>query len=250
MLNDYESDALLAQYLDFHYGIESYFGVPNYPAACAAFCLERHGEAPRERALDLGSGPGRTALELAREFAAVDANDLSQRFIDTARQLQQAGRVPFALIEEGDLTRPASASLHDMGLAAVAHRVTFSQGDATQLRPPTTGYDLVFAGNLIDRLAEPASFLKGVHAQVRPGGTLVIASPYTLYTEHTARADWIGGYRDTNGEPVTVQEGVRHHLLTHFEPIGPPADQPFVIRETRRKFQHTIAELSAWRRNA
>jgi len=41
---------------------------------------------------------------------------------------------------------------------------------------------------------------------------------------------------------------MRELLSDHFEEIQPPQDVPFVIRETRRKFQHTIAELSAWRR--
>jgi len=28
--------------------------------------------------------------------------------------------------------------------------------------------------------------------------------------------------------------------------LGEPRDIPFVIRETRRKFQHTIAEMTIW----
>jgi hypothetical protein len=28
--------------------------------------------------------------------------------------------------------------------------------------------------------------------------------------------------------------------------LGEPRDVPFVIRETRRKFQHTVAELTVW----
>jgi hypothetical protein len=28
--------------------------------------------------------------------------------------------------------------------------------------------------------------------------------------------------------------------------LGAPRDVPFVIRETRRKFQHTVAELTVW----
>ena len=40
-----------------------------------------------------------------------------------------------------------------------------------------------------------------------------------------------------------------HELLgRHFHPIGAPRDVEFVIRETRRKFQHTLAQLTAWQR--
>jgi hypothetical protein len=28
--------------------------------------------------------------------------------------------------------------------------------------------------------------------------------------------------------------------------LGEPWDVPFVIRETRRKFQHSVAELTVW----
>jgi hypothetical protein len=30
--------------------------------------------------------------------------------------------------------------------------------------------------------------------------------------------------------------------------VGAPCEVPFVIRETRRKFQHTLSEASLWRR--
>jgi hypothetical protein len=30
--------------------------------------------------------------------------------------------------------------------------------------------------------------------------------------------------------------------------VGEPLQVPFVIRETRRKFQHTVSELTVWRR--
>jgi len=35
-------------------------------------------------------------------------------------------------------------------------------------------------------------------------------------------------------------------LTPHFRLLSEPREVPFVIRETRRKFQHTIAELTAW----
>ena len=41
-------------------------------------------------------------------------------------------------------------------------------------------------------------------------------------------------------------EGLGAALAPHFRMLGEPRDVPFVIRETRRKFQHTVAELSVW----
>jgi len=34
--------------------------------------------------------------------------------------------------------------------------------------------------------------------------------------------------------------------LPYFTLLGTPREVPFVIRETRRKFQHSLAELTAW----
>ena len=65
----YETDSLLADYAEFHYGDE-YFGVPNFPRALVERALEYLGDAPRRRALDLGCASGRATFELARHFDA------------------------------------------------------------------------------------------------------------------------------------------------------------------------------------
>lgn len=246
MTDFYETREQVSQYLSFHYG-EEYFGVPNYPRVCAERCLALAGDAGRLRALDLGCAVGRTTLELARSFREVVGVDLSSRFIEAARELQDQGELIYHLVEEGDIARPTTARLEDLGLAEVASRVTFEVADAAALPDHHTGYDLVFAGNLIDRLHDPGAFLEGIGQCLNPGGYLVISSPYTLLEAFTPRENWIGGfYRE--GKPVTVLEGMKHSLEPRFEPVGEPEDIPFVIRETRRKFQHTIAQLTAWRK--
>lgn len=53
----------------------------------------------------------------------------------------------------------ARLSSHDLGREQ-AERVHFSQGDACNLKPKYEHYDLVLASNLIDRLREPARFLR------------------------------------------------------------------------------------------
>jgi hypothetical protein len=39
-------------------------------------------------------------------------------------------------------------------------------------------------------------------------------------------------------------------LSPHFRRIAGPLAVPFVIRETRRKFQHTLSEVTLWERIA
>jgi len=245
-MNVYETDELLGQYLGFHFG-DSYFGVGNYPARCAGICQELMAGREKRKALDLGCAVGRTTFELGRVFDQVVGVDLSRRFVDAAHSLQQDGEIDYFRRDEGELGMRITVSLEEHGLARAAERVAFATGDACQLAEEHRDYDLIFAGNLIDRLQDPGAFLADIHQRLAEGGTLVISSPYTLMEEFTPRGNWIGGF-ERNGEPRTVLDGMREVLSQHFEEIQPPQDVPFVIRETRRKFQHTIAELSAWRR--
>jgi hypothetical protein len=99
---------------------------------------------------------------------------------------------------------------------------------------------------LIDRLYDPALFLAGIQERILPGGLLVITSPYTWLEEYTPKEKWLGGRRE-HGEPLTTLAGLTRQLEGRFELIH-RQDIPFVIRETARKHQHTVAELSAWRR--
>ena len=43
-------------------------------------------------------------------------------------------------------------------------------------------------------------------------------------------------------------DALRDLLGPHFVMLDAQQNMEFVIRETRRKFQHTVAELTAWQR--
>jgi 5-histidylcysteine sulfoxide synthase/putative 4-mercaptohistidine N1-methyltranferase len=254
----YETDGLVTQYLEFHYGDAATggpqdppagsppFGVPNFPRACVAATLPLVPADRRRRCLDLGCSVGRSALEFARHFAHVDALDFSARFIQSGVRLQEGAEVLYEIPSEGELVTSRSVSLERLGLVEVAPRVLFMQGDACNLKAIYTDYDLVFAGNLIDRLYDPALFLAGIQERVLPGGLLVITSPYTWLEEYTPREKWLGGRRE-HGEPLPTLAGLTRQLAGRFELIH-RQDIPFVIRETARKHQHTVAEMTAWRR--
>jgi hypothetical protein len=80
---------------------------------------------------------------------------------------------------------------------------------------------------------------------MNPGGLLVITSPYSWAEKYTKKEELLGGYRDA-GEPVWTLDGLKETLAPYFRLRGEPRELPFVIRETQRKFQHSIAELTAW----
>jgi len=82
--NAYESDELIAQYLEFHYG-GNRFGVPNFPAACVKAIEETLHTLPKRqkgRALDIGCAVGRSAFELARLKRPGSLRDPHRRRLD------------------------------------------------------------------------------------------------------------------------------------------------------------------------
>ena len=248
----YETDQLVTQYLDFHYydaasgGVPDPLGVPNFPKACVEATMRHVPANRRERCLDVGCSVGRSALEFARFFGHVDAIDFSARFIQAGVRLQHGDEVLYEIPTEGELTVGRAISLDRIGLADVGRRVNFMQGDACNLKDLFTDYDLVFAGNLIDRLYDPALFLDTIAGRLRPDGMLVITSPYTWLEEYTQKAKWVGGRREA-GEPLTTLAGLSRAFAGRFELLH-RQDVPFVIRETARKHQHTLAEMTVWRR--
>ncbi len=155
----------------------------------------------------------------------------------------------YTLTDEGTLVSYKEARLADLGLEQFRGKVDFFQGDACNLKPLFSGYDLIFAANLIDRLYSPRKFLASVHERLNLGGVLLIASPYTWLEQHTRSDEWIGGFKK-NAERYTTLDGLKEILSPHFRLIEAPRDVPFVIRETRRKFQHSISEVTLWERIA
>ena len=256
----YETDQLVTQYLDFHYfdaasgghdaaagsASRTILGVPNFPAACVEATMPHVPMDRRQRCLDIGCSVGRSAFEFARFFAHVDAVDFSARFIQSGVRLQHGDEVLYEIPTEGELTTGRAISLDRLGLTKAGKRVLFMQGDACNLKANYTDYDLVFAGNLIDRLYDPSLFLDDIGARVRPGGLLVITSPYTWLEEYTQKSKWVGGRRE-HGEPLSTLAGLTRSLAGSFSLIH-RQNVPFVIRETARKHQHSIAEMTVWQR--
>ncbi|MBN1854257.1 MAG: 5-histidylcysteine sulfoxide synthase [Pirellulales bacterium] len=242
----YETDMAVSQYCEAHYG-RTYFDVPHFPVQCAEFCFRFMQQSGRSKALDLNCSVGRASFELARQFDHVTGIDFSARFIRIALQLKEKGNVHFELAEEGEIVSYHEARLSDTGLDRVADRVDFFQGDATNLKPQFTGYDLILAANLLDRLSDPRRFLETIHRRLKVGGILVIASPYIWLEEFTKKENWIGGIRKA-GESYTTLDGLRDLLGQHFRILDTPQNIEFVIRETRRKYQHSVAEVTAWER--
>ena len=245
----YETDQMVSKYIEFHYGAEN-LGLPNFPVACIEEVAKRLGDRATGRALDIGCATARSSFELAKMFDHVDAVDLSVRLIEPPANLQQKGRQRYVCVEEGELNQFHEIQLEDFeGYREVKDKIAFMQGDACNLVSKFKDYDLVFAGNVIDRLYDPMKFLRDIKERIRPGGMLVLVSPYTWSEEHTPRDKWLGGFKAATGESFTAVEGIEKALGPEFKMLGQPVDIPFALRETKRKFQYGVSELTTWEKS-
>ncbi len=240
----YESDSLVSQYCDFQYG-ENHFGVKNFAIECARIASQYTSN--KTKALDLGCATGRASFELAKEFDRVEGVDFSVHFVQVGAKLQEEKKISWHSVEEGEIKNFKSTTLESLGYESISDKVSFWQGDACNLKPNLDSYDLVMATNLIDRLYNPRLFLDTIDMRLNKDGILMITSPYTWQESSTNKEFWLGGYVDENGDEVYTIDSLKAVLQEKFDLIH-TQDLEFVIKETRRKFQHTISQVSIWRK--
>jgi putative 4-mercaptohistidine N1-methyltranferase len=247
--NYYDSERGLSEYLLFHYGASealvpagwAQLGALEFPARCVSQCLDAARLPAQARALDLGCAVGRGSFELARTCTEVIGIDFSKKFIDLANRLRKGGSLRFKSLEEGELTRARRAVVPP---EIERQRVKFEVGDATRLRSDLGEFDAVLAANLIDRLEAPLKCLARLPGLLRPGGQLIMASPYTWLASYTPRRNWLGGFA-RGGRPVKTFDTLRRIFAPHFK-LARRLDLAFLLREHARKYQLGISEASVW----
>ncbi len=251
-VNVYETDQMVSKYIEFHYGKPAVanLNVPNFQVACineVAKCLE--GRSTR-RAMDLGCAAGRSSFELAKLFDRVEGVDFSVRLIEAPSNLQKTGRQRYLCKDEGELNSYREVCLDNFdGYQEIKSKIAFLQGDACNLLGKFKDYDLVFAGNLLDRLYDPVKFLETIKSRIVSGGLLALASSYTWQEEYTPREKWLGGFKANTGENFNTLEGINGALAPEFKMLQAPVNIPFVFRETSRKFQYGVSELTVWEKS-
>jgi 5-histidylcysteine sulfoxide synthase/putative 4-mercaptohistidine N1-methyltranferase len=240
----YESDALVSQYCEFQYG-DTHFGVDNFAIECAK--VAKKFTINTRKALDLGCATGRATYELAKTFDEVEGIDFSVRFVQVGTKLKEDGVVTFKSPNEAELFTNRKITIEELGYEEEREKVTFWQGDACNLKPNFNSYDMILATNLIDRLYQPRLFLDTVDERLNDDGILILTSPYTWQESSTKKEFWLGGYKDENGNDVNTIDTLKTILNDKFELLH-VQDLDFVIKETKRKYQHTVSEVSVWKK--
>lgn len=243
--NIYESDRLVREYLLFHYGgadeiLPYEFGPRDalgFARRCVAELLDVRALPPSVRALDIGCAVGRSSFELARHCREVIGIDYSAAFIGAAEKIRTGGTLDYEYTLEGDRTARASACLPEDVETA---RVQFAVGDAMDLPPDLGSFDVVLAANLLCRLPEPRKFLARLPDLVKPGGQLLLTTPFTWLEEFTPREHWVGG-----SDGVASADELQRLLAPSFD-LQFSSELPFLIREHARKFQWSVAWGTRW----
>ncbi len=239
-MNPYESRKLLDEYLLFHYGThEEVLPYETGPHDALGFAvrtvtenIEPHAGG---RALDIGCAVGRSSFELSRFCDEVIGIDYSSAFVEAAETIRGEGLLKYQRLEEAHRSTELSALVPP---ESRPEAIRFETGDAMDLRNDLGSFDVVHAANLLCRLREPAELLKRFPDLVSPGGQLVLTTPCTWLGEFTPPEKW--------PDKPTV-EWLEDHLGDAFRRTK-TRDMPFLIRETARKFQWTVAQASVWER--
>lgn len=250
MESAYETDSALNTYLLFHYGsaedqLPYAFGPHEalfYPVRCVREFVEEIG--PIDRALDLGCSVGRSTFELARYAREVIGIDLSRRFIAASQQIRETGEIQIQRLVEGNLTLTLTRHLP----AEISRsRCRFQVDDATKLGAELGKFNLVLAANLLDRVNSPRALLETCIRATAIPGHLILASPYTWLAEYAPSEAWLGGKQSADGSVITTLQKLESILAPAFELVR-TKDLPFLISETIRKYQWSVAQASLWRR--
>jgi putative 4-mercaptohistidine N1-methyltranferase len=213
----YESDEEVAQSCEFEYG-GGYEAQENFALACAALATKFVNKTAK--ALDIGSATGRKTFELAKIFDTVEGVDFSVRFVGVGSRLKNEGYV--AWHAKGGKRK---ITLKELGYENLAEKVQFWQGDACNLKPNFTGYDMVLAAGLLERLYRPSLFLEEIASRINEEGILIVVS------------------ENKQEEDAATKEMLEKKFeLLHAQEVA------FVTQESAGKIQHARAEASVWRK--
>ncbi|MCH8474197.1 MAG: methyltransferase domain-containing protein [Opitutales bacterium] len=242
---DYESREAVDQYLLFHYGPDEAnlpwsfgpSGALRYPVRVVEELLDPAILRSGGKALDIGCAVGASSFALAHHGLEVTGFDLSVALIEAANAVSRGEVRDISIPRSGHLKETVSLLLP---AKPTSGKVTFLVGDA--MNPPTPAEphnDVILLANLIDRVPDPWKCLQEAIKRLRPGGQLLLASPYTWLESCARPGKWL--VRDGETPLEVLQRIMGQELELVYR-----TDIPFLIRDHERKFQWSVAEGTRW----
>jgi SAM-dependent methyltransferase/uncharacterized protein YbaR (Trm112 family) len=227
---------------------------PGAARRCLVRLEELAGNDAATRVLDLGCGAGRTSFELAARYpgALVLGIDIGLALLRLARGAA-GGHVAYARRRIGLVYDRRGFAVAPEG----AGRVDFWALDALALPFSGGTADLVAALNLLDCVASPQRLLAGMAELLRPGGRLLLATPYDWAAHATPPAAWIGGHSQRAAdagaaEPflrALLREGAHAQSIAGLRLLGEETDWPWQTRLHDRSAVQYASHLLALRKH-
>jgi SAM-dependent methyltransferase len=235
----------LSIYLDAHWGDRAE-PPPDGPGAGFATraIVEKIAERASQRvelAVELGCSTGRIVAELAAGAEQVAGVELSFGAIRRARRLLDGERLEYPRRVVGRHYAVATTAAGDRAVPAARRMLVC--GDA--LDPPLVpgAFDRVVALNLLDSVHSPRQLLSVVDGLCRPGGEVILSSPYAWQSSVMADGERIGGSDPAAELAAMFRDGTQ--LGARYR-IEDEAELPWTLRrDARSAVSYSIHYLRA-----
>ncbi len=185
---------------------------PGAGRRCLAALLDLVVTSPgAKRIIDVGCAAGRTSFDLAHVApqSLVLGLDSNLALLRLAQRVLHQGVVQYDRRRIGIVY---DQRRFDANLSG-CERVDFWAADALALPLPADAADLAVALNLLDCVEQPSRLLAGLAEAVRPGGVILLATPFDWSTRATPMETWVGGHSQ-RGSGAGSGEAFLHQLLT------------------------------------
>jgi SAM-dependent methyltransferase/uncharacterized protein YbaR (Trm112 family) len=223
----------LSIYLDAHWGDRA-DPPPDGPGAgfgmrAIVDKIAERAAHPVGLAVELGCSTGRIVAELAAGAGQVAGIDLSFGAVRRARRLLDGDRVEYPRRVIGRRYTTARTAAGDRTVPAARRLVVC--GDA--LDPPLVpgAFDRVVALNLLDSVGSPRQLLSVIDGLCRPGGEVIVSSPYSWQSSVMADSERLGGLDPARDLAAIFRDGVG--LSARYR-VEDEAELPWTLRRDAR----------------
>jgi SAM-dependent methyltransferase/uncharacterized protein YbaR (Trm112 family) len=194
----------LSNYATDHWGV--FAGGPESRALALLQRVSKDFEGP---ILDLGCSTGRISVELAQSGKTVVGIDLHAGMLRMAARVLQTGRARWPRRRLG-----TAFERIDVPVPLNTETVDFWVSDVTSLPFVAGQFGTIVSMNLIDCVPSAAEHIRHLAHLLRPGGRLLLATPYDWSPGASAPGDWLGGL---GMDPVPAEQQLRDLLQSYFE---------------------------------
>jgi len=193
----------------------------------------------------LGCSVGRYTFELARFCDMAIGMDMNFSAVKTAAGLRRLGNVRYKRKRHGRRYEEINTSYEPQ------QNVLFIVADS--LDPPfrAESFDLVAGLNLLDNLHQPLVLIGQMDALLKPGGKLIMSSPYEWRSDICDPAEWLEtGDMDS---PIMLRRilegGLIPQMGLHYSILKDVSDIPWPLRNHDRHWSLFLVHFLSSRKN-